>query len=306
MLSRSQSISLILLTACSIYIGFAWYWPHSNASLARLSPTRPSSAATNRKTTAHRSEASKSPDRDSPFATYNNPDYAVSFRYPRTFPLTEDADDFGGDSLLKTQQQLAEDQPGAVLLASIEIPDDAYPNTTFLSGHLQFAVNPTLSEPACRALASAPSPADPDLADPSSAVSGFAKADERRAVASTSAKAEAIHGLVFHWRQSRASANNITSLSRDYFAYSGDSCYEFFLQVTASAAVSAPAPAVADAAKADNLAPSASADDQSAVAVSAKGDVDSSLKPANEVKILRSLEKIVSTFQVRSKPSHTP
>jgi hypothetical protein len=270
MLSRANSITAILLTAFSTYIGFAWYWPLFNASPTPTSAAHTYSAATNRHPAPHHTTYSKSPNRESPFATYNNPGYRLSFRYPRTFSLTEDREDFGDDSSLKSQDQLSAGQPGLLLLASVEIPDDAYPNTTFSSGHLQFAVNPTLSEPACRALAEPASEAD--FAKAFAEPDFQATADEPEAgenpVNHERTGVEDIHARIFHWRQSHILLNHMDYLSRDYFAYSNNTCYEFFLQVSATVPL----------------------------------DPDPVIKPADNPKILRTLEKTVSTFQVRSKP----
>src|SRR5579863_5145417 len=164
----------------------------------------------------HRSVPTKPADRDSFYSTYNKPDFSLSFQYPRTFSLTEDRDDFGVNSSLKSQSQLDPDQSGLTLLASIEVPDDAYPNTTFVSGHLQFAVNPTLTGPACLALAALE---DPEKTDPT---------------IHESVGVEGTHGIVFNWRQSHSVLNHMDYLSRDYFAFSNNTCYEFFLQVSAT------------------------------------------------------------------------
>src|SRR5580704_6162344 len=98
--------------------------------------------------------AAKPAARESALSIYSNPDYGVSFRYPRNFALEESGDlnenapeDGSG---VRTPEQLAQEEPGALLLATVVVPDDAYPNTTFAGGSLQLAVNRYLTAGSCR------------------------------------------------------------------------------------------------------------------------------------------------------------
>jgi hypothetical protein len=90
--------------------------------------------------------------RDSAVSVYNNPTYGISFRYPRNYSLDE-ALDSEEPTILQAQQELAIQQPGATLVALVAIPADAYPNTNFRSGTLQFAVNPAVTPEVCRSFA---------------------------------------------------------------------------------------------------------------------------------------------------------
>ncbi|HYL84989.1 MAG TPA: hypothetical protein VE263_12200 [Candidatus Angelobacter sp.] len=200
----------------------------------------PSAAPSSEATPYH---ASKHPPRDSEFAVYLNPDYGVSFRYPRNYALVEGADS-GDPALLRFQQELAAAQPGAVLVATVVVPEDAYPNTSFRSGVLQLAVNPEVTPDACRALTL-------------SADSGL----------SPTSGSTAIHGIPFDWRLSSsiggAYVENVV-----YAGYSNEACYEFRMEITAFNYV----------------------------------EPDSGVKPADVPKILRGLEKIVASVQVRPRP----
>lgn len=107
--------------------------------------------------------------RDLAFAKYADPGYGVSFRYPRNFALIDsgDFDSSPGDSDsdrviswqqgkqagagVRTAEELNADDPGAALLATIVVPDDAYPNTAFAGGSVQFAVNRYQTAESCRA-----------------------------------------------------------------------------------------------------------------------------------------------------------
>ena len=98
--------------------------------------------------------AAKPAARESAVSVYSNPEYGVSFRYPRNFAL-EEADDLNDNapedaSGARTPEQLAQEEPGALLLATVVVPDDAYPNTTFAGGSLQLAVNRYLTAGSCR------------------------------------------------------------------------------------------------------------------------------------------------------------
>jgi len=150
----------------------------------------------------------KHPPRDSALSVYHNPAYGISFRYPRTYLLDESSDS-ENSAISEAEQQLATDQPGATLVALVSIPPDAYPNTTFRSGTLQFVVNPALTSAACHALAA-----------PTGDAVNFG---------STS-----VQGLTLAWVQTSSAALGTSYLNRDYAGFSNGACYEFLLQVAIS------------------------------------------------------------------------
>jgi hypothetical protein len=127
------------------------------------------------------------------------------FRYPRNYALEEAAfdeekpDDIPG---VRSQEELAREQPGTRLVATVVVPDDAYPNTTFAGGSLQFAVNPSLEPEACRE---------------------FSKGPRGKAT---------IQGVAFAWAEnSMGDDANTEFFERDYAGFSNGTCYEFFLRV---------------------------------------------------------------------------
>ncbi len=184
--------------------------PGCNTTRARSAPARSSIV----KSQTPPPPISKHPPRDSAFALYHNPAYGVSFRYPRNYALdslNEDSDAVADSPTLKTQQQLDAEQPGALLLATIEIPADAYPNTTFVEGHLQFAVNPQSTAESCRALVAPPDSDWPGATDQT-----------------------IIQGIPFHWRDRGAITPDALVARRDYAGFSAGACYEFFLEVAAT------------------------------------------------------------------------
>jgi hypothetical protein len=143
-------------------------------------------------------------------ATYSNPTYGVSFRYPRNYLLEEEIEP-DDSSTLWTQQELEAEQPGSVLVASVVVPDDAYPNTTFASGHLQFAVNSSVSEETCRSFVE-------------SANSGWPVAGGTTFLS----------GIAMQWRERHSVSAGNAYINRDYAGFSNGTCYEFFLEVASS------------------------------------------------------------------------
>ena len=170
-------------------------------------------------------------------STYSNPEQGISFRYPRNYAL-EEGDVQEHSYFLKRQEDLDNERPGAVLLATVLIPEDAYPNTTFEHGSLQLVVSER-SEGSCR------------LAD-----SGGAGLN--------GAKLSTLQGVVFAWRGERSVTGGTELLEREYTAYYSGRCYEFFATVAAEGTP----------------------------------DPEGFRKPADTGKILRQLEKIISSVQI--------
>jgi hypothetical protein len=148
--------------------------------------------------------ASKPAPREGAFSVYNNPGYGVSFRYPRNYALEEGEPEEGLPDI-KSQEELEGEQPGATLLATVVIPEDAYPNTTFLDGSLQFAVNPSITAESCR-----------DFVISRAGNSGTTT----------------IQGVLFAWEQDASATADTEVIERDYAGYAGGACYEFFVRVT--------------------------------------------------------------------------
>jgi hypothetical protein len=193
---------------------------------------------------------SKHPPRDTVFALYHNPTYGVSFRFPRNYAIEEqlEPDDSSPDtsSLVRKQQELADGQPGSTLVVSVVIPGDAYPNTTFSEGFLQLAINPGITQPACRPFA-APASSDGRIRTGKNIVDG----------------------IPFYWREHDSSESGTSRTLRDYAGFSNGACYEFFLEVASTANAANDAP-------------------------SSRPDV---------LKVLRPLERIVSSLQIRPAPA---
>jgi hypothetical protein len=227
MLFARRSIFFLLIASTPCLSG-------CDSSHARSAPVRGSAV----KLQASTPSPTKHAPRDSPFTIYNNPAYGVSFRYPRNFELQET---FEPDST-QPLEQLTGPQSDSIPVAAVVIPNDAFPNTTFGGGYLQFVVNPAVTPETCESFAV---PSDPDWRD--------------------STGSSTISGITLHWRQSRSVANHRDYYTRIYAGFFHGACYEFYLEVTDSI----------------SMAP------------------DSAEKPADSPKILRQLDKIVSSLQLR-------
>jgi len=193
---------------------------------------------------------SRSSNHDAPhegfLSTYHNPEEGVSFRYPRNYSL-EDGDVQERSFFLKRQEDLDSEQPGATLLATVLIPEDGYPNTTFEHGSLQLVINEAGTEKSCR---------DASVLTSSGNV-------PRTLIA---------RGIGFRWSEQESETAGTKVLERAYAGYARGTCYEFFLTV---AAEDAP-------------------------------DPDGFKKPADTARIMKQLEKIVSSAQLFTKSATPP
>lgn len=148
--------------------------------------------------------------RESSVSTYASPEYGVTFRYPRNYPLDEGpldevTEDAGG---LRSQAELESEQPGAILVATIAVPEDSFPNTTFAGGSVQVAVNRYLPEGECQ--------------DYPVTRTGDAKAASGTIT---------VDGVSFRWADSDQGEANTEYFERDYAGFANDRCYEFFVRV---------------------------------------------------------------------------
>lgn len=245
-------------------------------ALAASAP-RPTVAAAVKATPQH---FAKPAPRDYAFASYSDPENGVSFRYPRNFALLEsDDDDSESEQILSWQQakqagagvrtaeELTADDPGATLLATIVVPDDAYPNTSFGGGSLQFAINRYQTAGTCRA-------------------SLLARLGDIKAPSGT----VTAQGVTFAWIDIDAGDGNTEFYERDYAGFANNACYEFFIRVGVKSAnpVDGTLQSVSTAITAN--------DNSSSVT----GEESAGSRRPNERKIVAHLEKIVTSLQVES------
>ena len=146
--------------------------------------------------------------REAPLSIYHNPEAGISFRYPRNYAL-EEGDVQESSFFLKRQEDLDGEQPGAMLIATVQIPEDGYPNTTFEHGSLQLVIDEAGTEKSCR---------------------------EARLVGGNDPRTTTIQGIVFRWNERESETAGTEIVERAYAGYSQATCYEFLLTVAAEEA----------------------------------------------------------------------
>jgi hypothetical protein len=153
--------------------------------------------------------------RESALSIFSNPDLGVAFRYPRNFALVELSDVKEGasqdNSGARSQEELQSEEPGGVLVATVMVPDDAYPNTSFAGGSLQFAVNRYLTAGTCQ----------------QNLISRIGDSASRTGTA-------IIQGVEFAWADNDEGDADTEFFERDYAGFTNGTCYEFFLRAGVS------------------------------------------------------------------------
>jgi len=209
MLRTNRLLALTLILSATWLSGCGSTQAHLAPS-RRSSPTAKLAGASAAPVPRH--SFSKQPPKEGALSIYNNPSYGLTLRYPRNYLLDEELDPEDSPAL-KTQQDWETQQPGAILVATLRIPDDAYPNTTFAAGHLQFVVNPSATAAACRSFVAPPDSDQPGATDGTT-----------------------LQGIPFYWRDRGSVSNESVSAARDYAGFSAGACYEFTLEVSSSSA----------------------------------------------------------------------
>jgi hypothetical protein len=157
----------------------------------------------------------KPSSRESAWSTFSDPDLGVAFRYPRNFALVELSDVKEGasqdNSGARSPEELQSEEPGGVLVATLMVPDDAYPNTSFAGGSLQFAVNRYLTAGTCR----------------QNLISRIGDSNSRTGTA-------IIQGVEFAWADNDEGDADTEFFERDYAGFTNETCYEFFLRAGVS------------------------------------------------------------------------
>jgi hypothetical protein len=133
----------------------------SNNAAAKISaPSAPVATSSAQSTTAAATpEPPKKVKKHRPAnATYVNGTYGVSFSYPRKFSLQA-----GGDKS-STPVPASFVKPGAVEIASVDMPDSSFSDTDFSSALLNLTVNPGMTAEECAQFV--PNSKDADAAKP--------------------------------------------------------------------------------------------------------------------------------------------
>jgi hypothetical protein len=292
---RISTVVMFAVAAVSSCVAVVGCSGQAAAVRQRQESARALAAAAPRPTVATVAKASehfaKPAARDSAFAKYADPGYGVSFRYPRNFALIDSGDfdstEEDGDSDrviswqqakqagagVRTAEELSADDPGAALLATIVVPDDAYPNTSFAGGSVQFAVNRYQTAGSCRANLAA------RVGDAKGA-SGTVNAQD----------------VSFAWTDTDAGDGNTEFSERDYAGFADGACYEFFVRVGVKSAAGATLLSIS------NTTGGGTADGTPATGglSSVTSEESAGSRRPDERRIIAHLEKIVASLQVES------
>jgi len=162
--------------------------------------------------TSHGRPAGKAAPREAFLSTYSNPEQGISFRYPRYYAL-EEGELEEHSFFLKRQEDLDLEQPGATLVATVLIPEDGYPNTTFEHGSLQLLVNDSATPQACK---EPPGSGEPEAA--------------------STLKSTTLQGVLFRGTEWQYETAGTQVVERRYTGFANGQCYEFRLVVAAEIA----------------------------------------------------------------------
>ncbi len=143
-------------------------------------------------------------------ATYVNATYGVSFSYPRKYSLQ------AGDKKSSMPVPASFLKPGAIEVASVDMPDDLYPDTDFSSALLNVSLNPGLTADECGQFV--PSSKDAEAAKPTSAKLGANEFAEVELM-----KGEQMNGVT-----------NGQSDLKYFHLFKNGACYEFALDLETS------------------------------------------------------------------------
>ena len=144
--------------------------------------------------------------RRDPLATYRNPAYGISLRYPKNYVLREGNQaslTWPGSGPVLTDFI----KPGAVNLAAIELPGDLYLKKSLTAAFVSVSVNSNLTDSDCARFAS-PDPSLPGIDPPSKVKIGVLEFDETEDLTGQATK---------------------RSDARYYHVFRNSACYEFAL-----------------------------------------------------------------------------
>jgi hypothetical protein len=274
-----QRTAVALFIATSLATALVAVGCSSKAAI-RQEKARTLAASTAKSTVASPARPSehfaKPAPRDPVFAQYSDPDSGASFRYPRSFALLDSSDDDvdsdriiswqqakNASSGVRTAEELSAVDPGATLITSVVVPADAYPNTSFAGGSLQFATNRYQTGGTCRSNLLA---RFGDAKGPSGTVTA--------------------QGVTFAWIDTDAGDGSTEFYERDYAGFVNDACYEFFIRVGVGST------------SADRTIQNATDSSNNADnSISITDEESTSYRRPNERKIFAHLEKIVASLQ---------
>ena len=139
-------------------------------------------------------------------SVYQNTGQGVGLLFPRNYAL-EEGNILEHSYFLRRQEELDVEKPGATLVATILIPEDAYPNTAFEHGSLQLITEDAWTRKACRQ------------------TEALGEGESRRL------KGMTVEGISFEGQENQSITGGALVAERDYTGFQNGTCYEFLLVV---------------------------------------------------------------------------
>jgi hypothetical protein len=160
-------------------------------------------------------------------ATYVNGTYGVSFSYPRKYSLQS------GDKTTEIPVEANFVKPGAVEIASVDMPDTGYPDTDFSSALLNVSVNQGLTADECSEFAGTAKdqPAQSESAAPKSTAGNDSSGKAPEALKPTAIK---LGTNEFSEIEQMKGAGEKQSDLKYFHLFKNGACYEFALDVETS------------------------------------------------------------------------
>jgi hypothetical protein len=227
-----------LLIVCSLAVGCSSEKPKQEASNIQTpanqatpvpTPAQPTSTAPAAQT-SEKAAPRKIARRAPVTVAYSNIMSGVAFRYPRKYVLkTGDAADDVMSSTLVPMDFL---QPGGVAIATVAIPEGAYPKSDLASALFEVSMNKSLTAEQCGQFATTQT----GLAAPDNGATTRAAATEPGAAQPTTQPvaqpANLIVGdLELRSTEAEGTAENRKETSKYYHVFENGMCYEFALKV---------------------------------------------------------------------------
>jgi hypothetical protein len=163
--------------------------------------------------------------------SYVNPEYGISFRFPRAYGLKSgDAAQLSWGDLGPFQMDFV--HPGGVTLAGVQLPADSYPGTDFNSGFLNLSVNPRMTAEACTQFAfpegKTSSSDSAEATDSKDATGRESKVADKTTETATKVKIGAVE---FTEVESSTTEAMKQTDAKYYHAFNNGACYEFALGI---------------------------------------------------------------------------
>lgn len=158
-------------------------------------------------------------------STYKNPEYGISFRYPKGYTLLQaDAADIDWAGLGPVEMNFV--QPGGTTLTAVELPQGAYPGTDFSSAFFNVSVNNKLTAAQCGQFA---------FPQQAGAEAGAAKADASSGVSGLEPARVKLGAAEFTEVEDSGGEPPRKADAKYYHIFQNGACYEFALGVETTA-----------------------------------------------------------------------